>query len=91
MYLTAKRSQQLYQFNNGGEGLKVCARGKVHRQSFGTLGGDGQMHIGGRERVTRTFVIARHVQLEAAHHFITMQRGPNVLKMQQQPQLKTGH
>ena len=49
------------------------------------------MLAGDRERVARTFVVPWNVQLEAAHHFITMQWSLNVLKMQQQPQLKTGH
>ena len=44
-----------------------------------------------REGVARAFVIARHVPLQAVQHFFAVQRGLNVLEMQQQPQFKTGH
>ena len=37
-----------------------------------TKGGNGQMLTSDGECVARAFVIARNVQLEAAHHFITM-------------------
>lgn len=89
--LAAQRRQQFHQFYDGSERLWFGLRTEALRQHISTPGGNGQMFAGDCECVARAFVIAWNVQLETAHHFITIQRSLNVFIVKQQPQLETGH
>lgn len=89
--LAAQCCQQFDQLYDGGEQFWFCLSTEALRQGLSTLCGNCQMFASDGEYVTRAFVIVRNVQLEAAHHITTMQRGFNIFVVEQQPQLETGY
>ena len=80
-----------HQFDNGGEWLGVSVCRKARCQPFCSLCGNGNMLAGYRKCIARAFVVARNMQFQATHHNVSVQWGLDVLEVQQQPQLKTGH